>query len=77
MPIAEAIASTPDMEKSCRFLNRAFKWSYKGELYENSPGNVNDFYASLRSFLLKSRIIANNEHVLEGLSRVSFREAAK
>ncbi|RJR17365.1 MAG: hypothetical protein C4581_08215 [Nitrospiraceae bacterium] len=52
--LAEAIRLTPDQEKSRRFLNRAFKWSYKGELYENSAENVNDFYASLKHFLLKS-----------------------
>lgn len=75
--ISEAICLTPDMKKSRRFLNRAFKWSYKGELYENSPQNVNDFYASLKSFLSESKIIANDKHVLEGLSRVSFREASR
>ena len=57
--IAEAIGLRPDMEKSRHFLNRAFKWSYKGELYENSPENVHDFYASLRSFLVKSKAIPN------------------
>lgn len=67
--IAEAVGLTPDMEKSRHLLNRAFKWSYKGELYENSPENVNDFYASLKSFLSKSKLIANDKHVLEGAAK--------
>ncbi len=67
--ITEAVALTPDMDKSRHFLNRAFKWSYKGELYENSPENVNYFYGSLKSFLSKSGLIANDAHVLEGTAK--------
>jgi hypothetical protein len=67
--ISEAIGLRPDMEKSRHFLNRAFKWSYKGELYENSPENVDYFYGSLKSFLSKSGLIANNARVLEGVAK--------
>ncbi|MEW6600145.1 MAG: hypothetical protein AB1499_04170 [Nitrospirota bacterium] len=63
--VADAVNLAPDIEKSRLFLNRAFKWSCKGELYENSPQNVNDFYDSLKGFLLKSKIIANVKRELQ------------
>lgn len=43
------------------FFNKAFHWSYKGELYENSPENLHNFYDSFKAFLLKSGIIQNRE----------------
>lgn len=46
------------------FLAQAYDWSYKGELYENSPENVQNFYASLKAFLLKSGIIDNKGSLL-------------
>jgi hypothetical protein len=39
------------------FLAQAFEWSYKGELYENSHGNIQDFYCSLREFMQRCGII--------------------
>ncbi len=67
--ISAAIDSKPDIKKTEYFLNQAFQWTYKGELYENSLENVNDFYASLKSFLSKSGVIANDSHVLEGTAK--------
>ncbi len=41
-------------EKRLQFIQQAFEWSYKGELYENSVENLEAFYNSLRDFLLGS-----------------------
>ena len=54
-----------DNNKRNHFLNSAYKWSYSGELYENSPENVNNFYNSLRDFLLKSGVSKKEAVVLE------------
>ncbi len=48
------------------FLNKAFEWSYKGELYENSPENIENFFRSLRTFMLKSGIIKSDKYTAEG-----------
>lgn len=64
--IAEAVGQIPDMEVSRRFLNRAFQWSCKGELYENSPVNVDNFYASLKAYLKDSGAINNDKPSFEG-----------
>lgn len=40
--------------KAGSFLAKAYNWSYKGELYENSDKNIDDFYKSLRTFLFSS-----------------------
>jgi hypothetical protein len=36
------------------FLRQCFHWSYKGELYDNSPENLDVFYKSLKEFIHKS-----------------------
>ena len=48
--INKALGMSIDNNKRNHFLNSAYKWSYSGELYENSPENVNNFYNSLRVF---------------------------
>lgn len=67
--IKNAINKALDMrinnDKRNHFLNSAYKWSYSGELYENSPENVNNFYISLRDFLLKSGVSNKEAVVLE------------
>lgn len=67
--ISAAVDSKADIKKTEYFLNQAFQWTYKGELYENSPENVNNFYGSLKSFLSKSGTIANGSHMLEGTAK--------
>ena len=49
--INKALGMSIDNSKRNHFLNSAYKWSYSGELYENSPENVNNFYVSLKTFL--------------------------
>jgi len=51
------------------FLARAYDWSFKGELYENSPENLADFYNSLKAFMLESGTIRGKEPCLEGTLR--------
>jgi len=67
--IKKALSShKSEISKRDIFLARAFGWSYKGELYENSPANVDNFYASLRSFLQGSGIIHKQEPSLENIT---------
>lgn len=63
--INKALGMSIDNNKRNHFLNSAYKWSYSGELYENSPENVNNFYNSLRDFLLKSGVSKKEAVVLE------------
>jgi hypothetical protein len=51
LALGEVLAYRPDPQAVEQFLARVWKWSYPGELYEFSPSNVEEFYASLRSFL--------------------------
>jgi capsule polysaccharide modification protein KpsS len=63
--IARAINYKPDMDEARYFLNYAFQWSFKGELYENSRENVDNFYQSLRSFMSESQLIPTSRQMLE------------
>jgi hypothetical protein len=63
--VARAISSNADEDTRNCFLNNAFLWTYKGELYENSRENVNNFYRSLKSFLTESAVIPDNKHEIE------------
>ncbi len=63
--INKALDMSIDNKKRNHFLNNAYKWSYSGELYENSPENVNNFYNSLKDFLLKSGVVKKETVVLE------------
>ena len=49
--IEKALRTTVAREKRFYFINKAFAWSYPGELYENSRQNRENFYCSLRAFL--------------------------
>jgi hypothetical protein len=66
--ISDALSFTPEQEKTGYFLNYAYHWTYKGELYENSSGNVDNFYHSLRSFLSDSELIHGERHLTESVS---------
>lgn len=61
----KAIAMTITEKKRQDFLNNAFKWTYPGELYENSHENVDNFYKSLRDFLVKSGAVKKRALILE------------
>lgn len=63
--IAKAVEQKTNKDETAYFLTRAFQWSYKGELYENSPENIDNFYTSLKRFMSGSGIIANDKHVLQ------------
>ena len=63
--INKALDMSIDNNKRNHFLNNAYKWSYLGELYEGSPENVNNFYNSLKDFLLKSGVSKKEAVVLE------------
>lgn len=52
--LAHAVRASVNKDKREGFLSKAFAWSYPGELYENSAGNVENFYQSLKSFLTVS-----------------------
>lgn len=52
--LAHAIRASVNKDKREGFLSKAFAWSYPGELYENSAGNVENFYQSLKRFLMVS-----------------------
>ena len=58
--ISNAINMKVDNVRRDYFLNQAFQWSYKGELYENSPENVENFYSSLKIFISKLRMLREN-----------------
>ena len=66
--ISDALNFTPDPEKTGYFLNYAFHWTYRGELYENSDGNVDNFYHSLQSFLRDSELVPGHRHLTESVS---------
>ena len=58
--ISKAINMKVDNVRRDYFLNQSFQWSYKGELYENSPENVENFYSSLKIFISKLRMLREN-----------------
>jgi capsule polysaccharide modification protein KpsS len=67
--VATAIGSDmPEPEKRLYFLNRAFQWTYPGELYENSSENVDNFYHSLSSFLTDSALFPGDRQLSGSVS---------
>ena len=61
--IAYAIHGGVSMDKREKFLSKAFAWSYPGELYENSAGNLENFYQSLKSFLTVSGLLGGTAKI--------------
>lgn len=49
--LVQAMGIQADKKARHEFLNKVFEWSYAGELYENSPENLDAFYRSLWSFI--------------------------
>ncbi len=65
--INSAINYKPVTDETIAFLNSAFQWTFRGELYENSAANVDNFYNSLKTYLMESGIIQSNKSTLEGV----------
>jgi hypothetical protein len=64
----KAFSVKTESDKRDFFLNTAFQWTYKGELYENSPENVGNFYESLRTYMIKSGLFKEDKIELKGAS---------
>ncbi len=60
--ISEALnGEAVDEGRKMTFLSQAFRWTKKGELYEDSPGNVENFYRSLRDYMFESGAVSRTE----------------
>jgi len=59
--ILQAGSTEIDEAKRTEFLNKVFRWSLPGELYDNSEENVNKFYNSLISFVRGSGLISQKK----------------
>jgi hypothetical protein len=55
--ISQAVSTDIDAQKRVKFLNRAFSWSYPGELYVNTFENLDMFFSSLKLCLIRSNVL--------------------
>lgn len=55
--LKSVLAFKPDKDATQGFIERVWSWSYPGELYEFSGGNVENFYWSLHRFLQRNTLL--------------------